>query len=388
MTFFSNPRCLPSALATALLCLALGTGSALGQQGLAIVDPLPGAYLSGLYEVVLRIDSPAQVQKTELFVDGLPVFVGEGWSARMSHDFGAAVDAHELFAQITTTDGQLIRSETISTRGLTIDYAETTRLILLSAMVKTRSNRPLLGLDKNDFRVFEDGQPLDIENFYRDQLPLDLVFLVDTSSSLRKEDAIAEVKQAALLFLNSLSPDDRVALYEFKTEPRKISHFTTDRKRLVEEIQAFTALGETALYDALNLALGDLGTKRKRRKALVLFTDGRDSVYRSPTTKARLFREAVIRAQNGETTIFAIGLGSKVHRDALTKMAEETGGRFYYADRGNRLRQVFEEMVLDLKTQYNLAVTPRSSTSGFHSIEVTVKKRNALVYARKGYTIE
>jgi len=367
-------------LAAAIACLPRAAAQ------VRIVDPERGAYVSGEYEIVLEAANPEDIVQTRLIVDGETVFEGEGWQARMTIDFGDDIARREIYAEVTRSGGVTERSGTVVTRALRIDVEETTRLILLGAMVKTRSNQPISGLEKGDFQVFEDGKRLEIETFYKEKLPLDLVFLLDTSSSLR-DGGIDEVRFAAATFLSGLEPTDRVALYEFKGEPRKLAGFTTDRKRLREKIAQLEPIGETALFDALLAGLVDLKGRRKGRKALVLFTDGRDNIY-DARGKARMLRRGITQAQNHEAAIFTIGLGDKVHREALGRISEETGGRFHYADRPGRLREVFDEIILDLKNQYMLGVRARASRRGFHSLEVKVRQRGAVVYARTGYTIQ
>ena len=164
-----------------------------------------------------------------------------------------------------------------------------------------------------------------------------------------------------------------------------LTGFTTDRKQLIQQVQSLEAIGETALFNAAHLGLKDLLGRRKGRKAMLLFTDGRDSYYEDPIDKARVMREAIVKAQNQEVTLFNLGLG-KVNGPVLERMAEDTGGRYYHADKPEKLSGIFNEILTDLKSQYILGVEPNASGSGFQKIDVKVKKRRAVVYARKGYT--
>ncbi|MDJ0837666.1 MAG: VWA domain-containing protein [Acidobacteriota bacterium] len=361
---------------------------ALWAQEVRIIDPVQGAYLSGEYEIVLSAADPKAVARTEIYVDNTPVLQRDGWVSTYTHDFGELIERRELYAVIIDKDGERYLSETIYTRELKINVEAESRIILLTAVVKTRGNKPILGLQRDQFSVFENGEPLEIQTFYNEYLPLDLVFLVDTSSSLRKEDGIARVKHAASTFLQSLEQGDSVNLYEFKSTPQKLVDFTTDRKRLVNRISELRAIGETALYDALHMALDDLKGRRRGRKAVVLFTDGRDSVYETPREKARLLRSGITRAQNQEVALYTIGLGKQVHKEAMMRLSEETGGRFHHADKPHKLPEVFDNIVLDLKHQYILGVYPKTSRSGFNRIEIKVRKRGAQVFSRKGYTRE
>jgi len=369
------------------LCFAVSFSPIILGQ-VRIVDPVAGAYLSGEYEVVLATPRQAdQIARTEVYLDGKKIFERYGWASSFTHDFGEAMDRHELYAVVYDVNGQQHSSAVVITKELRVDLSTTARVILMSAVVKTKGNKPITGLEKDQFRVFENGKPVMIETFYNEYVPLDLVFLLDTSSSLRIK-GIDVVKSSASVFLKQLEEGDRVNLFEFKRQPIQLVGFTTDRKRLVGHIQKLEAIGETALFDALHAALSQLKGRRKGRKAIVLFTDGRDSVYEEPREKARMMRSGISKAQNQEVTIYTIGLGRHIHKEAMARLAEETGGRFHYADKAGKLPSIFAEIVLDLKHQYILGITPRSKGSGFNRMEVKVKKRGAVVYARKGYTRE
>lgn len=366
-----------------LIFLGAALLPALGQ--VKIVDPEQGAYVSGRYEVVLAEARPQEVARTRLFVDGKEVLDSAGFVAEIPVNFGEAITAHEIYAKLTYRSGDEVFAPTVRTRALEINLETTTEIVLLTAVVKSKRNEALTGLSKKDFAVFENGRRLEIATFYSERLPLDLVFLLDTSSSL-KVKGIDTVKAAAASFLRQLDQADRVGLYEFKAESLKRSDFTNDRKLLLRHIDAIEARGETALFDTLLQGLSDLRERLRGRKAVVLFTDGRDSVYEEPEDKARLLRQAITSAQNQEVAIFTIGLGKRVQQEAMERLSEETGGRFFAAEGVADLDRIFSEIVLDLKNQYVLGVVPQSKNTGFQRLEVKVDKRSAQVFARSGFS--
>ncbi len=350
-----------------------------------IVDPEQGAYVSGRYEVVLTELRPEEVVRTRLFVDGQEVYNAAGFKTEIAVNFGEAITAHELYAKVTYRNGDEVFAPTVRTRALEVNLETTAEIVLLTAVVKTKRNEALTGLTKQDFSVFENGRRLEIASFYSERLPLDLVFLLDTSSSL-KVKGIDTVKAAAASFLRQLDQADRVGLYEFKAESLKRSDFTNDRKLLLRHIEAIEARGETALFDTLLQGLGDMRERMRGRKAVVLFTDGRDSVYEEPEDKARLLRQAINLAQNQEVAIFTIGLGKRVQQEAMERLSGETGGRFFAAEGVADLDRIFSEIVLDLKNQYVLGVVPISKGTGFQRLQVKVDKRSAQVFARSGFS--
>lgn len=368
--------------------IALSSLFLLGQTRnleIAIVDPEPNRIVAGDYDVVLSKNIPGEIARTRLFLDGELVFESEGWVAKIVVEFGDGFESRSLVAEVDTTDGTKYVSKPVVTEAIRVDYVETTRAVLVSAVVKNRKGSPLTKLSKDQFKVFEDGKLLEIQSFNYENLPLDLVMVLDTSSSLR--DGIEDLKRAARAFLQQLAPADQVALFEIKNDPRYVQRFTNDPKKLLSHIDAMTSLGQTALFDTLSQALEILPAKRRGRKTIVLFTDGRDSIHEEPSKKAELMRTWIGKAQNRETTLFAIGLGNRINEGALARMAEDTGGRLVFAEKASDLPTAFQEIVLDLKHQYVLGVEPKSSKPGFHSLEVQVKVRGAKVLARRGYTL-
>lgn len=351
--------------------------------GISIVDPVSRSYVSGVYEVVLAADQIANIAQTQIFMDDVMVAEVQGWLEKHQIDFGEDIERHELRAVVVLKDGSKQQSPLVITKALKVDYTENTQLLLLSAVVKTKRNKPIVGLEKDRFMVMENGESLEIRNFYTETLPLDLVVLLDTSSSLR-DGGLDYLKQAATTFVQGLAPQDRVALYEFKRKPHLLSGFTTDRKALVRSIAGLEPLGETALFNAMVEGLKDLKGRRRGRKALILFTDGKDSYYDNAQDKAKMMRQCIEMAQAHEVTIFTIGLGKKINKGALSRMAEETGGSFYHALKNDTLMNRFGDIIQDLKNQYMLGVVPKKG-KGFHKVDITVKRRGAVVYARKGY---
>lgn len=376
-TFLAGSRLLPAAVLWLVLPL---------WAQLKIVDPVPGAYLSDTYEVVLTFDRTDQVASTRLLLDQAVVGDAEGWRAQWPVDFGPTIERHLLQAEVTLLDGSVVVGEALTTKALRVDFAATSRVVLLNALVKDRRGRALVDLRQTDFEVRENGTPLEITGFHSRQLPLDLVLVLDTSSSLG-EEGIAVVRRAAALFIEQLDAKDRVALIEIKNQPTLLSSFTQDRKQLKRAIQGLHPIGQTALFDSFAEALALLAPRQRGKRALVLFTDGRDSIYELGHQKAAQMRANVSEAQRLETVVYTIGMGDRINRDALEHMAAETGGRFLYAERGLRLPGLFEQVVQDLKHLYVLGVVPLSRKSGFHRLNVRVKKRGAQVFTRKGYAL-
>ena len=319
-----------------------------------------------------------------VYIDGELRFEAETFRERVTLDFGERFEARTIRVEVDHAEGSL-HAEVV-TAALKIDFEETSRMILVPTVVKDRRDRPLKDLPLDVFRVKENGRPVPVRSLERRDLPLDLVLMLDTSSSLR--EGINDLKRAAKAFIGELEPTDRVALFEIKGDIQKLAAFTNNRPLMQQAIDTLFSRGETALFNGLRTGIEALSERQRGRRAMILFTDGRDSIYESPTIKASFMRKVIRQAQNKEITIYTLGLGDKIHEPSLERIAEETGGRFLHAEKALRLDDAFAEIVSDLKNQYVLGVEPRATRPGYHRLEVEVKKRGAKVYARKGYTLE
>src|SRR4029453_2130930 len=91
-----------------------------------------------------------------------------------------------------------------------------TKLVSVPAVITNGAGRPLVGLRRENFAVFEDGQPQSIANFGTTEAPFEIALLLDTSGSTR--DDVALIRQAANAFISALRPNDRVAVTAFNTE--------------------------------------------------------------------------------------------------------------------------------------------------------------------------
>ncbi len=164
-----------------------------------------------------------------------------------------------------------------------------TQLVSLAAVVKNSSGRPLIGLRRESFLVFEDGQPQSITNFGTTEAPFEIALLLDTSGSTR--DDVTLIRQAASAFINSVRAGDRVAIVAFNTEAQGgtkiatvevLSQLTADRKLLQKAIGDLGSANGTPFYDALNRIVQEVFREAPReevrgRRAVVALTDGVDS---------------------------------------------------------------------------------------------------------------
>ena len=245
-----------------------------------------------------------------------------------------------------------------------------------------KQNRFITTLKQEDLRLIEDGVPQQITTFQREtDRPLSLAFLIDVSAS--EERTLPQEKAAARSFIEIVlqSSKDQAAIIAF-TGPAFLEQGLTrdvfSIYRALERVEvampaylgsgrpisgivsgpgmkAPPPAGTTAIWDAVALTASEVLAQSggQRRRAIILLTDGQD-------TSSRLSRsEAINRALEGETVIYAIGIGDNryegVNRGDLKAVADATGGRAFFPKRETDLKTAFAEIEQELRSQYLIA---------------------------------
>src|SRR5215204_2908641 len=163
-----------------------------------------------------------------------------------------------------------------------------TSLIQLNIGVVDKQGRAITSLTRNDFAVYEDGVKQSIQHFEPVDAPFSLVLMLDMSGSTL--NFRQQLKLASQRFLDALAPEDRVAVVQFNKDVKLLTSFTLDRQKTGYAIEVASGAGETHFYEALKYTLKELEKEGKRRKAIVVLTDGLDTrlrnADRSSLTKA------------------------------------------------------------------------------------------------------
>jgi Ca-activated chloride channel family protein len=241
----------------------------------------------------------------------------------------------------------------------------------------TDSTGSIVGeLTREDFSVTEDGRPQQIAVFERQsELPLNLTLAIDTSGSVNKDRPVET--DAARRFVRALMrPQDQMSVLEFATEVRELTPFTNKVSVIDHGLDRLRGDFATALYDAIYLGSDRLG-KKEGRKVLVLISDGGD------TAKSTTYAQAREQALRNEVMIYSIidvPIEASAGRDlggehALITLAEETGGKHFYASEGG-LDKAFAKVSEDLRTQYLIGYYPHNQEPGriFHRLQVTIPR--------------
>ncbi|MBI4161769.1 MAG: VWA domain-containing protein, partial [Acidobacteria bacterium] len=194
------------------------------------------------------------------------------------------------------------------------------------------------------------------------------------------------VQKAASDFLKALPDGYQVSVLGFNDEVFLAQDFTAAPRPLLYAVHQLRVEGETALFDAVRAASLHL-RGRPERRAVVLFTDGQESIYGRDAEGEAKLREALDAANLAEATFFAIGYGGGLAADLLERIAADTGGKFFPAGPKLDLGRVYAEIASTLGSQYTLAYypDPPPPPGEWRSLEVRVNRDGAAVRARRGY---
>ena len=152
-------------------------------------------------------------------------------------------------------------------------------LVVLRATVRDGKGAPVAGLGKEDFQVFEDKVPQQIESFSHEDVPVTVGLVIDNSSSMGSKRS--DVINAALAFARSSNPEDQVFVVNFNEHvlmglPGNVP-FTSNQQQLETALSKNKADGLTALYDAIAVALEQLKKGKWDKKVLIVISDGGDN---------------------------------------------------------------------------------------------------------------
>lgn len=198
--------------------------------------------------------------------------------------------------------------------------------------------------------------------------------LVDISGSM-KGKPFEDEKIALKEFVNNMGIYDKVCLMTFNEKPTIPLKFTRDRERFLETLATVKVKGNTALYDAIDMALTYSKKILSPRKAIIVLSDGLDT--RSKISFETLFQKLSMF----HIPVFTISLGNKTNNEILKKIADKTGARFYFSPDSNDLLSVYKKIAENLKNAYVLkdVTLPSSPKFSVLNLMVTIPKLNKTI---------
>jgi len=247
-----------------------------------------------------------------------------------------------------------------------------TNLVLVPVAVNDKLNRPVSGLEKENFRLYEDNVEQPIVQFAMDDEPVAVGLIFDTSGSMQYK--ITRSRQAAVEFFRVANPEDEFFLVEFGDAPRLRVPLTSDYGRIETELAFSNAHGSTALFDAIYMGLHEIKKSKKNKKALLIISDGGDnhSRYTYPELQ-RLVRES-------DVLIYSIGVfggGGTAEEMAgpgtLSHVSEQTGGRMFEGS-VMEMPDIARTIGIELRNRYILGYAPQlqQRDGKYHRIQVKI----------------
>ncbi|HLM02035.1 MAG TPA: VWA domain-containing protein [Pyrinomonadaceae bacterium] len=295
-----------------------------------------------------------------------------------------------------------------------------TAIVQLNVGVVDRSGRPVTSLNKEDFTVYEDGVKQPISRFEPTVTPFSVVMILDMSGSTL--GFRQTIQQSALRFVDALAPADRIAVIEFYDKVNLRNDFTTDRQIVANSIRVSNGRGKTQLYKAIDVALEKLSKEGKRRKAIIVLTDGVDTSLRDkdrdflsgvkesemataikPETSEALNR-ILNNADRQGVTIYPLALPTgdpsklaeptpiqtamyQAARERLKILANRTGGTLNAINRLEEMGKFYASVAADIRSLYTVEYQPANEKRDgkWRAIKIEVTNPELIARTREGY---
>lgn len=271
----------------------------------------------------------------------------------------------------------------------------------------TDGNRAVRDLKAEDFEVLDYGAPQTLDSVRTELMPVSLMLVLDTSASLTGPP-LEELKRGALAALDSLDPQDTVALLTFSHQVSLRQDWTHRHEDVERAIREARASGDTSLWDALYAGISHRDPVRyqDRRSLVVFFSDGADSASWLPESAL------LERARRTDAVIYGITVrsddspamllnrsGVELEKPALfdgtrpfgtwtttfERITGLTGGQLFEAPSRMRLVSAFERIIGEFRTRYVLTYRPTVDVAGWHAVKVNLKNGKGQVRVRTGY---
>lgn len=271
-----------------------------------------------------------------------------------------------------------------------------TDLVTIDATVTDKDGNFIRKLKREDFQVYEDGQPQKLEFFEANEeaaltRSLAVVFALDTSGSIKPEE-IDKQREATENFVKLVRPESLFSVIAFNNEIRVLQDFTSDAKKLSQGFGRIGKVeGSTRLFATIDRAVSMLKRAprfrggRRLRRVVIVITDGFDNM--DTTDQQDLIR----RANDAEVTVYSITLPSYLPLSGtsqrsmtlldVSRIVPATGGSDFSADVRD-FTPVFKAIAEEIRAGYTLAYYPPESArrdGRLHQIRVEVHKSGAIV---------
>jgi VWFA-related protein len=268
-------------------------------------------------------------------------------------------------------------------------FTSETNLVTLHVSVLDKNDRLITDIPQSAFHVYENDEEQEIRVFRREDVPVSMCVLIDSSGSMR--DKHASVVAAALALVRQSNPEDEICFVNFNDDAYLDQDFTDDISKLEEAMTRIDSSGGTAMRNAIAGALDWVETKGKHdKKVLVVVTDGNDNA------SEYALEDLVRKVRDSEVLIYLIGLlndevrsEAKRAQRALEDLAEASGGADYYPKDLAEVRDITPQIAHEIRNQYIVGYRPSNEVldGTYRRVRVTVEGVRQVddVRTRSGY---
>lgn len=274
----------------------------------------------------------------------------------------------------------------------------TTDLVSLNVMVTDQTGRAILGLKKEDFRVYEDRVEQQVSFFSSDEAPASWGLILDRSGSMM--GMMRDVYRAAAHVVDEGTEQDEMFVATFNKQVELVTDFLSDKHKLENSLLGLRAEGETALWDAITFGLDRIKRGKNRKKVLVVVTDGQDNASKVN------FRDLIERVEEAEVLIYPVGMfesGGMSARELLKlgiretdpqleleKLAQATGTKAHFPTDVEQCKTAMKEIAREVSQQYSVGYYPGNTARDgkWRKIQVKVGEASKTAHvarARAGY---
>ncbi len=234
-------------------------------------------------------------------------------------------------------------------------------LVLVPVTVTDPMNRPVLELQKQDFKVYEDNELQQIQYFSAEEAPISVGLLLDMSKSMANK--FVTERAAAEEFFKNANPQDDYFVITFADTPKLLTSSIQSIEDMQQILAADTPDGHTALLDAIYMAIAKMRNARYQRRALLIISDGGDNHSRYGLKEIRrLVEEANVE-------VYAVGMfDSALFRSFeefmgkrwLGEITDVAGGETVAAAGLQKVPEIAATISRLMRTQYVLGYRPQS----------------------------
>ena len=237
-------------------------------------------------------------------------------------------------------------------------------VVLVPVTVTDPLTRIVTGLDRQNFSLFDNDRPQEIEYFYTQDAPISIGIILDTSGSIG--GAINDSREAIKEFMKASNPDDEFLLITFADKPKLMGDFTNSPEEIESKLVYTVPYGWTGLWDAVYLGLSKMRTAKYSKKVLLIVSDGGENNSRHTAKELRRF------VLESDVQIFGVGVpGADYDTIGMRAMAGYSGGQMFEGPR-NTYADTLTKIAIELRNEYVLGYRPKelARDGKFHKIRV------------------